>query len=276
MKITPLQQEMLDKESAFEKEGKFHDHVQPINWDVVLPVTPEYNFLPKTLGFTLWSAFIRMVVNTFAPVIDWFACGTTVRGRENLKGIRRAVVTCNHVHDLDNMMVRQAIRGWRHSLYITVADFNSRKDLIGHIMRGGGTLPFSQSITAMRNLNKAVQTVLSKDRYLLCFPEGTLWWRYEKVRPFLDGAFHYASESSVPVIPTFITFKKAGPIRRLFSKKKVAVIHIMPAIYPKKEFTKKQNIAYLRDRAFEETKECYEAFYGKPLEYNGEPVLVDE
>jgi 1-acyl-sn-glycerol-3-phosphate acyltransferase len=272
--LTEAQQKILDKQAECEREGKFHEHVQPINWDVVQKVTPEYDFLPDSLTFKVWRACCRSIATLLGPAVDRLICGTRVTGRENLLGIDRAIVICNHVHDLDNMMVRQAVFG--HRLYITVGEFNNTDNFLGEVLRGAGTLPFSSSLAAMKNLTDAIGMVLQKNCYVLCYPEGSLWWRYEKPRPFLDGSFHFATQYNVPVIPTFITFKEPSFLRSLFSTKKVATIHILPPVYPKADADRRENIAYLRDRSFSEVKACYEAFYERPLEYDLAPLTAQE
>jgi len=266
--LTEEQQKILDRQAEYEREGKFHEHVQPINWEVVQKVTPDYEFLPETVSFKIWRAFCRGIAILLGPAVDRLICGTRVTGRENLFGIDSAILICNHVHDLDNMMVRQAVFG--HRLYITIGEFNNTDNLLGDILRGAGTLPFSTSLAAMKNLTDAIGNVLKKKCYVLCYPEGSLWWRYEKPRPFLDGAFHYATQYVVPIIPMFITFREPGFLRSIFSTKKVATIHILPPVYPKPDAERRENIAYFRNRSFSEVKACYEEYYERPLEYDVE------
>lgn len=264
--LTDEQQKILERQAECERKGEFHEHVQEINWDVVQKVTPDYDFLPDSVGFKIWRACCRSIAILLGPAVDRIICGTRVRGRENLYGIESAILICNHVHDLDNLMVRQAVFG--HRLYITVGEFNNMDNLLGDLLRGAGTLPFSSNMTAMKKLGDTIGTLLAKKRYVLFFPEGSLWWRYEKPRPFLDGAFHYATQFNVPVVPMFITFKEPSFLRSIFSTKKVATIHILPPVFPKANAERRENITYLRDRSFSEVKACYEESYDCPLEYN--------
>lgn len=271
--LTEKQRDILKRQAEFEVQGKLNDHVEEITWEHVDRVTADFDFVPKRFSFRLWSALVRLIVGLIlGPVLNKIACGTTVKGRKNLKGIKSAIVTCNHVHDLDNLMVRQAVRG--HSLYIAVGEFNNFNNFIGKIMRGGGTLPLSQNITAMRNFSSAVRDLLARNCYVLFYPEGALWWRYEKPRPYMTGAFHYAVQSNVPVIPTFITYKRAGWLRRhIYSTKKVMTINVLPPVYCPKGLDRHDAIEHLRDKTFEAVKAFYEAYYHKPLVYDG--VLPD-
>ncbi len=243
-----------------EKEKRYNDEVQPPDYSRMLKVTPEFQFLPKSPLWLVWSFLIRTVVLVFSKAMVWFAFGGSVKGRKNLKGIKSAILVCNHVHNLDNMIVRWGVRG--HKLYITVADFNNMKGIIGSIMRAGGTMPFSDSFTGMKNLAAAVSTVLKKNHYVLYYPEKAMWPRYEKPRPFLDGAFHTAVSNKVPVIPMFIVFKDPPAWRRIFSSKKVGTLYILEPVYMDENLSRKENIVKMRDEAFSKICECYKEHFG--------------
>ena len=98
-----------------------------------------------------------------------------------------------------------------HKVYITGAEFNKQKGMLGILMREGGLLQFSSNKKAMRNLDNAITYYLEKNNYILFYPEQAMWWLYEKPRPMNKGAFHYAIKNNVTVIPVFITFEPGIP-----------------------------------------------------------------
>lgn len=267
------QQKIFEKIQELESEGKFNDPVQPIDFNAMVHVDENYKYLSKNFFFFLWESTIRFVGCYIGPIVTKFMMGGRVRGRENLRMLKNkgAIVTCNHVHTIDNLLVRQAVFG--HRFYITVAEFNNRNDFLGWVLRAAGTLPFSSSIKAMANFNKAVTKILGKGAFLLGYPEQALWMRYEKPRTYSAGMFHIAAANNVPVVPMFITWSEPGAFRKIFSKKKVATINILPPVFPDENKNRKENTKYLQKAAFAEVVECYTKVYGHAPEYTCAPEL---
>ncbi|QNL97368.1 1-acyl-sn-glycerol-3-phosphate acyltransferase [Treponema sp. Marseille-Q4132] len=255
------QREIQNRIRELEKKGEFDGNVQPIDYAAMIRVSDDYVFLPRTFSFFLWRVFIRTAAAVLGPVLTKFVLGARVEGRKNLCGVKGFVAVCNHVHSLDNMIVRQAVFG--HTLYITVAEFNNMKGPIGSIMRGAGTLPFSGNVKAMNELQKTLSLLLKKGCAVLGYPEQSLWLRYEKPRPFHNGMFHIAAANKVPVVPMFITFSAPSKLRSLFSKKKVATLHIFPPIYPDENLSRKENAAFSMDKAAKAWRDCYVSVYGR-------------
>ena len=254
------QRKIQNRIRELEKKGEFDGNVQPIDYAAMIRVSDDYVFLPRTFSFFLWRVFIRTAAAVLGPVLTKLVLGARVEGRKNLYGVKGFVAVCNHVHSLDNMIVRQAVFG--HTLYITVAEFNNMKGPIGNIMRGAGTLPFSGNVKAMNELQKTLSLLLKKGCAVLGYPEQSLWLRYEKPRPFHNGMFHIAAANKVPVVPMFITFSAPSKLRSLFSKKKVATLHIFPPIYPDENLSRKENAAFAMDRAAKAWRDCYLSVYG--------------
>src|SRR5574344_1361370 len=259
------QKQIEERIRQLEKEEKFGEHVNPIDYDSVKHVGEDYNFLPHNPFFLLWKCIIRTIASVFGPILTLFVLGARVEGRKNLRGLKGAVLSCNHVHVLDNMIVRQAVFG--HTLYIAVAEFNNMKGLLGWVIRGAGTLPFSGSCRAMIRLQKTFTHLLEKGCFILGYPEQALWNRYEKPRPYHDGMFHIAVDNNVSVVPLFITFREPSPIRRIFSRKKTAVLHILAPVYPKPYLNRRDSIQDMRARTFDACVSCYTETYGKAPVY---------
>lgn len=253
------QKEIEERIAQLESEGKFWEDVQPIDYNRMIPVTENYNFLPKNPFFLVWRAIVRTSVAIFAPPVMAITLGARVKGRKNLKGIKGFVAVCNHVHSLDNMLVRQGVFG--HTLYITVAEFNNMRGFLGSFIRAGGTLPFSSNVKAIINLQKAISKLLKKGCTVLGYPEQALWYRYEKPRPLNDGMFNIAVRNKVPVVPMFITFRNPSKFRRIFSKKKCLTLNILKPIYPDENLSKKENIDQMMKECSAEWQQCYNENY---------------
>ncbi len=253
-----LVQENIRKAEA---ERRFNDEVQPPDYSRMLKITQDTVFLRKDLPWLLWAALVRIVLMLGAKLAIWFSFGGRVEGRENLRGVKSAVLVCNHVHNLDNLIVRWGVRG--HQLYITVADFNNMKGFLGAFMRAGGCMAFSDSFGGMKNLSASVSECLEKKHYVLYYPEKAMWPWYQKPRPFLDGAFHAAVSNKVPVVPMFIVFQEPPAWRKVLGCKKIGVMHILPPVYMKENLSRKENILYMKKAAQRSFCECYKNYFGK-------------
>lgn len=260
MKKTEILQEIEIKERA----GDFNSHVQPPNTRIK-KVTPEYDYLRKGL-FKQLGSFLTLPIFGFAGWLLGKMFHLKVEGRKNLKLVKGqgCILTTNHIHDIDCALVKQATHG--RKTYYTVGEFNNYYGLFGSILRACGTLPFSESPKCMRNLMRAIETLLEKKKMIVFYPEGALWWCYEKPRPVMPGAYYYASKFNVPIVPGFFTFKDLKK-RKDGTAKKQFIFHIGKPIYPKAELSLKENIEYLRQANFDFNKQIYESFYNRPLEY---------
>lgn len=257
------EENLFSKIKECERRGDFHFNIDTINMDGYHKVDENYFYLSRNLFEKAFFVCFRFIVMLASFLINSYMFSLKVKGRQNLKNIENAVVVSNHVHYLDNLVIRQAVFG--HRLYIVVGEFNNRKGLLGKLLRSSGTLPLSTNKRAMINFSKTVNDLLKHKNYLLMYPEEAEWRYYEKPRPFKDGAFHLATSNNVPIIPLFITFQD-----RKRSKRKKVVAHLLEPIYPKTELTNKENTTFLKEKSFQAFKHKYEDFYQKQLLYETE------
>lgn len=250
--------ELLNKIEEKERAGEFNVRVVSTPENKIKRVTEKHKFIGRGFFNFLSCGFWRGIVIFAGYFINWFGFGLRIKGRKNLKGIKSAIILSNHVHALDNCMIRQATRG--HKLYITVGEFNNRKGYFGHILRSGGTMPFSDNVHAMHNLGVAIEYYLKNNCYILFYPEEALWHRYQKPRPHKNGAYHYAVKSGVPVVPTFIEWGRG-------KNPKKATLHIMQPIYADAEKPRRQQMSEMKNKAYIAYVNKYEEVYGKKLEY---------
>lgn len=250
-------------------EQRYNDDVQPVDWENMQRVTQDFVFLPKNPFKIIWSFIARSIAFAVAKPLCFFGLGSTkIYGKKNFKNLKGAVIICNHVHIFDSFFVRAATKG--HKLYITVAEFNNMKGPLGILLRGAGCIPFSDSFSAMKNLSKTTEKLLQKKHFVLFYPEKALWHKYEKPRPYIDGAFHTAVLNKVPVVPTFIAFKNCGKK----SKRKVGQLYVLKPIFPKPNLSKKENLEHLKTSAFNAVCQCYQEIFGNPP-YENPPVTIN-
>ncbi len=256
--------EILKRIEQKERAGDFNTHVQPNN-SHVKKITPKYDYLRRGFFNQLGSG-LSLPIFSFAGWLFSKTVHLKVEGKENLKLVKGqgCILTTNHINNIDCTLIKHITTGRR--TYYTVADFNNYYGLFGAMLRACGTLPFSESPKCMRNLMRAIETLLEKKKMIVFYPEGALWWCYEKPRPVMPGAYYYASKFNVPIVPGFFTFKDLKK-RKDGTAKKQFIFHIGKPIYPKAELSLKENIEYLSKANFDFNKQIYESFYNRPLEY---------
>lgn len=261
--------EHIEKYKKFEKQKKFNDEINPIDWNDCYPITKDFEYIPKSP----WKKFTnflkrKLIISPFARKIAKKERKTIVIGKENLKGVNSAIVTCNHVYIYDCLVLKHSLKP--HKLKYCVAEFNNRKGFLGDMMRAEGILPLSKQYGALKNFSNAVEHYLLHDNYVVFYPEQSMWYMYDKPRPFKNGAFHYAVKFDVPIVPTFITYRHSGKFDKEGLEIKYFTLHILKPIYPQKNLTQAQNIQYLKEKNYEMCKQVYEQTYGKKLKYASE------
>jgi 1-acyl-sn-glycerol-3-phosphate acyltransferase len=260
--------DVLNAIEKCEKNGTFDVHVDPIPREIVIPVKEDYHYPnDRTFREKLKFGFQRLfIVNPFTIYQNKIVMKTKVVGRENLRGLDAAVLTCNHITKFDCLAVRYGARG--HRVFTVAAPFNNMRGFLGNMMRAGDMLPMSESIHGMVKFNKAVSDVLIKRKsFLLVYPEASMWWHYKKPRPYKDGAFVIAEKHKVPVVPQFITYRDSGKVDEEGLPVYYMTLHIMPPIYPDAKLSKLENIDLMKKTAFDACRHIYEETYGEPLSY---------
>jgi len=257
---------VVEKMKELEAKGIFDEHVDPVNYDICIPVTEKFPYLKKTLKLRIKYWWLEhFIVRPFAFQQNHKVMKTKVYGRENLKGIKTAICTCNHVYMFDCLCVKHALKG--HKLLITAAWFNNMNSKLGEYMRADGMMPIPDDFNVLRKFNEAMSYHMHHNHYVLFYPEQAEWWMYEKPRPYKNGAFHYAAQHNVPVIPMQICFKDTGKKDDEGFPIKQFNIYILKPVFPNEKFSTKENMEYMRDEAHKEAVEQYEKFYGKKLEF---------
>lgn len=259
--------EVLSAIEEAEREGAFDRHVDPIPEEIVIPVTESYHYpnnrtLLERIKFRLQKIF---VVWPFIYYQNRFVMKTRVIGRENLKGLHGAVLTCNHVAKFDCLCVKYAARG--HRTFTVAAPFNNMRGFLGEMMRAGDMLPMSKTLRGNYKFNRAVEYALKeKDDFLLVYPEASMWWHYKKPRPYKSGAFHIAEKYHKPVVPMFITYRDSGKTDQEGIPEYYFTLHIMPPIFSDPKKGRTENIEAMQTYAHESCKAVYEKAYGVPLD----------
>ena len=158
-------------------------------------------------------------------------------------------------------MLRQAVYPHK-DIYTTVAPHNCKKGFGGMTMRAAGILPFSTNFVAKENLNKAIHELMLKKKLVHVYAERALWFRYEKPRPHKSGAYHFAYNEHVPILPIYICWRENTGLRKLLNLKKGATVFILEPMYINYDLERAKAVADLKQRVEEAYINKYREFYG--------------
>ena len=134
-------------------------------------------------------------------------------------------------------------------------------------MRNCYTFPLSSNKETMKKFLHSMDAVLQHGDFMVVYPEQSMWWNYRKPKPLKKGAYTFAAQNHVPVLPCFITMQDSDILGDDGFYIQEYTIHIAPAIYPDPNKSRAVNIEEMRQKNYEVWKEIYEKTYGEPLVY---------
>jgi len=257
--------ECQNKANVLESLGKFNEDVNENSMGNAIPIDENFIFINKGIKFhikkALYLCIMKHHTNKIANYLNF-----KVVGKDYLKELKNkpAIITCNHISLFDSFAVRYAIG---MDIMYVAAEYNNWKGKMGEFARHTGYLPITNKLKYIRKFNEALEYYLNKKhKKILFYPEQSLWRQYTKPRPFKNGAFFYATKHNVPIIPLFVTLTDSGQ-KDEGGKIFHFSINILKPIYPKNNLSNHDNIEYMKQKNFNQTKTCYENFYNTKLSY---------
>lgn len=196
---------------------------------------------------------------------------TKIVGIENAERITGgAIITSNHFSIMDNTIIRymmmQLGRGKRLSIVIQESNM-FMKGYFGFLMRNCKTLPTSKSAAYMsKRLTPAINTLLSRGEQILVYPEAEMWHGYRKPRPSLDGAYFWAANAGVPIIPCFTEMRNTDRQDKDGLYEIEHILHILEPIMPDMSLPRRERYKRMKERDDLAKRLCYEECYGISLD----------
>ena len=274
MEKSPHKLELLERIAELEKKELWHLDVEddPETYPL-MPDKVDYlneklvNKIKNKIANRAATKFFETMIKKSQLIIK------EVRGIENFTDVNGGrIVTCNHFSVGDNYAVWRALRGSMcgKMLYkvIREGNYTNPPKPFGLFMRHCNTLPLSSKTSTMKKFMKACTVLLERGETILIYPEQGMWWNYRKPRPMQDGAFSLAVSNNVPIVPIFITMQDSDILDGDGFFVQEYTIHILPAIYPDKNLSRKEARENMREQNYKAWVRTYEEFYGIPLVYS--------
>ena len=267
--------EVLEKIAQLEREGRFDEDVEedPPTKEL-MPDDIDYlrrkisSKIKTKLTYKVARSFLNNIIANKQLIIK------DIKGIENMNALKSgAVITCNHFNAFDSFAIQIAYEKSKQKkkrrLYrvIREGNYTNFPGFYGMLMRNCYTFPLSSNKETMKKFLHSMDAVLQHGDFMVVYPEQSMWWNYRKPKPLKKGAYTFAAQNHVPVLPCFITMQDSDILGDDGFYIQEYTIHIAPAIYPDPNKSRAVNIEEMRQKNYEVWKEIYEKTYGEPLVY---------
>ena len=268
---------ILARIDEYERKGLFNQHVE--DDPPTIPLTlDKVDYLNKKLSSKIATFFVNIGAVRF--IKNLVKTGqiriNEIKGIENYLKVKDTglIITCNHFNPFDNFAVHYALFPYLYNfggrkLYkvIREGNFTNFPGLYGFFFRHCNTLPLSSNFSTMKEFMKSVNILLKRGEKILVYAEQAMWWNYRKPRPLTPGAFKFAVDAGVPVLPIFITMQDSKDIGPDGFPVQEYTLNFLEPIYADEQKSSKENIEDMKNKNYEAWKKCYEDFYKIPLTY---------
>lgn len=191
-----------------------------------------YKFYNKDKPFRLLKFLHRSVANVFLRAYLKAVHKVKVIGKEKVEGIRKsgAVIVSNHIHPLDIQMISVFLFGMRPVHWLTL---QRNMDLsVACFIRNSGGVPIPEDYDQKKRCFREMNQMLGDGGLLHICPEGSLVELCDEIRPFKDGAFRFAFQNRVPLVPVTLRFEEYSPKSGKKYRHPHFTIDVADPIYP--------------------------------------------
>lgn len=271
--VTPGRELAIENIRRAAIEGRFNDKTEPFDPEI----TPDA-LKADILGYVsrldspvqkLKTAVARAVVRSW--VRKWSEPVNEITGIRNLLTVQGpAFLTSNHFNPFDNGVHRTLSRLTGRDRLVAISQGTNfvMPGLNGFILRNIDVIPLIQEPSYMNGaFRKLMQRNLDRNRFILIYPEQEMWFNYRKPRPGKRGAFLFAAEYGVPVVPTFVEMLDLPEVVAPGFHDVKLVLHVLPPIFPDPERSARENSFLMCQADYDAKVRCYEQCYGRPLTY---------
>lgn len=234
-------------------------------------ITADYQFIKGNVFFKLWGRIFRRIVMLIMGPYLKYKYRLKIEGKKNIRAVRRkgCIVTVNHVHNLDNLVIGVNLLHHRKCYFITLKD-NINMPFVGFLLRTMGGIPIPTGLKAMAAFENCIGSIMEHKKALIICPEASLWPYYRGIRPFKRGAFRLAVKNEVPILPVVISFRRK--LRRKQHHKKgnfkyYFTVHICPPLQADTTLAQNAQILDLQQRTFHCYQQTIDQFYQEETQY---------
>ncbi len=271
--VTPGREDAIENIRRAAAEGRFNDKTEPFDpeWD---PSALKENILQYTAQIDSPLQRVRRAVAR-AIVDGWirkYSDGVNeIEGLEKLLSFDGpAFVTANHFNPFDNGLHRTLARKAGRGRLTAISQGTNfvMGGINGFVLRNIDVIPLIGEPSYMNGPFKTLmRRSLDAGQLILIYPEQEMWYNYRKPRPGKRGAFLFAAEYGVPVVPTFTELLSRETAEASDFRDIKLILHVLDPIFPDPSLSARENSFRMARADYLAKVACYERVYGKPLDY---------
>ncbi len=271
--VTPGRELAIDNIRRAALEGRFNDKTEPFDPEIS-PEDLKADILKYVSRLDspvqkLKTAVARAVVGSW--VRKWSEPINEITGIRNLFTVQGpAFITSNHFNPFDNGVHRtlSSLTGRDRLVAISQGTNFVMPGLNGFVLRNIDVIPLIREPAYMNGAFRTrMRRNLDRNRFILIYPEQEMWFNYRKPRPGKRGAFLFAAEYGVPIVPTFVEMLDLPEVVAPGFHDVKLILHVLPPIFPDPSKSARENSFIMCRADFEAKVRCYEQCYGRPLTY---------
>lgn len=222
----------------------------------------DFPYYRKDIFYNIGRIIVELIIIVVGIPFVFFKFGLKVYGKENRKllkkQMKKGVITiANHIYDEDYITLRTALAP--RMGYISMWKNNHLRRL-GFMIRITGSIPVpTADSSATLSMMRAVDICLQDGNWLHIYPEASMFYYYQDVRPFVDGTFVFAIRNNKPVFPLAFSCRPATGLHKLWKKDKPLInISFGEPVYPNLNLPMREAISDLNKRCYTAVKKLLE------------------
>ena len=222
----------------------------------------NFKYYRHDFFYNLGRLFIELIILIAGIPFVFFKFGLKVYGKKNRKilkkNMKKGVITiANHIYDEDYVTIRVALAP--RMGYISMWK-NNHLRRIGWMIRLAGSIPVpKEDSSATLSMMRGVDKCLQDGHWFHIYPEASMFYYYQDVRPFVDGAFVFAVRNNKPVFPMAFSYRPAKGLYRLWKKDKPLInLSFGEPLYPNNDLPMRERITDLNNRCHAAVKQLME------------------
>ncbi len=257
------------KKVIIDSDTKSDEHMIHLEHQVEKNFDENYNFYIKnpiskffSLLFWVFAVFVLRTLIIFKHGMKF----KNVRAIKELKKSGKGWISISNHNLILDCCAGVKVNLW-HKTYIPTVEETMKIPGVRHILRAINVIPIPTNPKGLVSFKNAVNELLSNDKVLHFYPEGALWPYYNKLRPFKPGAFRFARDNNVPIVPICIYFRPRRGLWKILGKHPLVTVEVLDPIYPDMEIHNKKAIGKLSAESFERINKVIEDNYFETSDY---------
>lgn len=211
------------------------------------PVTLDdgFDYFGQKLHRKILSKLLVLLIKViFVYFYGFIFLGFRIKHKENYKSHKKkgAILVSNHVHQFDSFLLGASF--WPKRIYFTMLKTNLGLPFFGKLFHLIGGAPIPDTKDQIVKYQAELTKQLNMNKMIAVFPEAALRPYCDHIRPFKKGAFRFAFNANVDIIPMIFIFKKPNGIYRFLKKKPMLHLHILKPYTLVQKESKYETLSY--------------------------------